>query len=530
MSYRVLVSDKLSEQGLTILEQAEGIEVDHRPGMAADELLREIGAYDALIVRSGTKVTAEVIEAGEALKVVGRAGIGVDNVDVDAASKRGIVVMNTPGGNNVTTAEHTITLLLALARHIPQANASLRAGEWRRSDFVGTEVYRKTLGIIGIGNIGSIVADRARGLKMKVIAYDPFITEEAATKLGIELVTLEELYERSDFISVHTPLTDDTRGLVGDDAFAKMRPGVRIINCARGGIVDEAALARALESGRVAGAALDVYEQEPPGADHPLVASPKVVATPHLGASTGEAQLNVAIGIAEQVRDYLLHGVVTNAVNVPSIAPEQAQVLLPYVTLGEKIGSLHAQLAKRIPSEVRIEYQGEAAEIDCRPVNAAVLKGLLSWVMEPPVNAVNAPILAQERGIKVVDVRSRKSAGFSNALKVEFSGPGGGQRIEGAVFGRDIIRLVCFDDFHFEAVPEGHILVVRNRDVRGVVGRVGTFLAEQGVNIAGLELGRIGGDAMQFVHIDSPLDASQLDTLRKLPDITGAEMVYLGQQ
>ncbi|RMD82635.1 MAG: phosphoglycerate dehydrogenase [Candidatus Dadabacteria bacterium] len=528
MSYRVLVSDKLAEQGLTILEQADGIEVDYRPGLGGDELVRIIGDYDALIIRSGTKVTAEVIDAATSLKVIGRAGIGVDNVDVDAASKRGIVVMNTPGGNNVTTAEHTISLMLALARHIPQANASLRAGEWRRSDFVGTELCRKTLGIIGIGNIGSIVADRARGLKMKVIAYDPFITEEAAAKLGIELVPLDELYARADFITVHTPLTDDTRGMIGDEAFAKMRPGVRIINCARGGIVDEAALARALESGKVAGAALDVFEQEPPPADHPLIQSPKVVATPHLGASTGEAQLNVAIAIAEQVRDYLLHGVVIHALNVPSVAPEQAGILLPYVTLGEKIGSLYAQLAKRVPSEVRIEYLGEAAEIDFRPVNAAVLKGLLACVMEPPVNVVNAPILAEERGIKVVDVRSRQATGFSNAIRVRFSASDGSRLIEGAVFGRDIIRLVRFDDFHFEAIPEGHILVVRNRDVRGVVGRIGTFLAEHDVNIGGLELGRIGGEAIQFVHIDSPLNQEQLGELRKLPDIIAADSVYLG--
>jgi len=523
-----LIFDKLAQEGVTILDQADGIDVEHRPGIDPEELERVIGEYDGLIIRSGTKVTAKILEAAGGLKVVGRAGIGVDNVDVDAASKRGVVVMNTPGGNNVTTAEHTITLMLSLARHIPQANASLRAGEWRRSDFVGTEVCRKTLGIVGIGNIGSIVADRARGLKMKVVAYDPFITEDAAAKLGIELAPLDDVLARADFLSVHTPLTDDTRGLIGEQALAKTKAGVRIINCARGGIIDEAALARAIESGKVAGAALDVYESEPPGSDHPLVSSDKVVATPHLGASTGEAQLNVAIAVAEQVRDFLLHGVVTNAVNVPSVAPEQAAVLMPYVTLAEKIGSLHAQLAGCVPSEVRIEYGGEAAEIDCRPVNAAVLKGMLSSVMETPVNFVNAPFLAEDRGVKVVDVRSRQAAGFSNSIKVEFRGSRGCKLVEGAVFGRDIIRFVRFDDFHFEAIPEGHIVVVRNHDVRGVVGRVGTFLAEENVNIAGLELGRIDGEALQFVHIDSPLDAGQLERLRELGDVTGADTVYLG--
>jgi len=527
VAHKVLVSDKLADEGIRILDQAGDIAVDHRPGLSPEELVAVIGAYDGLIIRSGTKVTAQVVDAAPGLKVVGRAGIGVDNVDVDAASKRGVVVMNTPGGNNVTTAEHTISMMLAVARHIPQANASLLAGEWKRGSFVGTEIYGKTLGIIGIGNIGSIVADRARGLKMKVIAHDPFITEEAAARLGIELVTLDELYERSDFISVHTPLTRETRGLVGAGAFTKMKTGVRIVNCARGGIVDETALAAAISSGRVAGAALDVFEQEPPPPDHPLLRLPGVVATPHLGASTDEAQLNVAIAVAEQVRDFLQHGIVTNAVNVPSVSPEHAGLLMPYITLGEKIGSLHAQIAGRVPEEVRIEYQGEVAEIDCRPVNASVLKGLLAKVMETPVNTVNAPFLAKERGVHLLEMRNRQAAGFTNSIKVSFKCGAETNVIEGAVFGHDVIRLVRFDDFYFEAVPTGSILVLHNRDVPGVVGRVGTFLGEQGVNIAGLELGRVGGEAVSFVHVDSALDTRQLDKLRALPDITGAHMVHL---
>jgi D-3-phosphoglycerate dehydrogenase len=525
---RVLISDKLAPEGLAVLKSSPNLQIDDRPGIEPDELVRIIGDYDALIIRSGTKVTGRVIAAATKLRVIGRAGIGVDNVEVDAASKRGIVVMNTPGGNNVTTAEHTISMMLALARHIPQAHSALRAGQWKRNDFVGTEVFGKTLGIIGIGNIGSIVADRAHGLRMRVVAFDPFITDEAARRLRIELVSLDELFAQADFISVHTPLTDETRGLVGAAAFAKMKENVRIVNCARGGIVDEEALAQAIRDGRVAGAALDVFAEEPPPKDHPLLALPQVVVTPHLGASTGEAQLNVAIAIAEQVRDFLLYGAVTNAVNMPALSPEEAAVLMPYLVLGERIGSLYAQLFGRAPTEVRVQYRGEVAERDCRPINAAVLKGLLESVIEGPVNTVNAPLLASERGINVIELRDMKTSGFTNSIKVEFATRDGVCKVEGAVFGRDVVRLVRFDDFHLEAVPEGHILVLHNRDVPGVVGNVGTFLARHGVNIAGLALGRIGGEAVSFVHVDSPLDAAQLEQLRKLPDITAAQMVHLG--
>jgi D-3-phosphoglycerate dehydrogenase len=362
---------------------------------------------------------------------------------------------------------------------------------------------------------------------MRVIGYDPFITEEAALRLGTELVTLDDLYAAADFISVHTPLTPDTKGLVGDAAFAKMKKGVRVINCARGGIIDEAALVRALESGKVGGAALDVFEEEPPPADHPLLKMKQVVATPHLGASTGEAQLNVAIGIAEQIRDFLVDGTVSSAVNVPSVSAEQAGVLVPYIQLGEKIGSLYAQLATRAPRQIRIEFQGEMAELDTRPVTASVLKGLLANVVETPVNTVNAPFLAKERGIRVSETRNRDTQGFANAIKVHFVDGGKPGVIAGAVFGPDIIRLVRFDDFFLEAIPEGYILILHNRDVPGVVGNVGTFLGKQGINIAGLELGRVSGSAVSFVHVDTPLDAKQLELLRKVPDITGANMVRL---
>ncbi len=527
MAGTVLISDKLAPEGIAILEAAGGITVDNRPGLSPEELLEAVAGVDALVIRSGTKVTQAVRDAAPNLKVVGRAGIGVDNVDIEAASKAGVIVMNTPGGNTVTTAEHTISMMLALARHIPQANASLRAGEWKRSNFTGSEIFEKTLGVVGVGNIGSIVCDRAAGLKMKVIAYDPFLTPEGAERLGVELVQLDELYARADFISVHTPLTPETRGMIGSAAFAQMKKGVRIVNCARGGIVEEEALLEALESGQVAGAALDVYTQEPPPPDSALLAHPAVVATPHLGAATGEAQLNVAIAVAEQVRDFLVDGAIRNAVNVPSLSPEAAGRLAPYILLAEKLGSMHAQLCGRAPSEIVIEYRGEVAELDCTAVNSSALKGLLAGVLDVPVNTVNAPFIAKERGIKVVEVKNAAASTFISSIRMTFKDAEATNLIEGAVFGSDIIRLVRFNDFYLETVPEGNILILNNRDVPGVVGRLGTFLGSQGVNIDGLVLGRINHEAVSFVHTGSPLNEEQLEELRGLKDITGAAMVIL---
>ena len=526
---RILVSDKLDKQGLEILQAAPGLEVDNNPGLPADELKKIIGNYEGLVIRSGTKVTADLLEAATALKIVGRAGIGVDNVDVEAASKRGVIVSNTPGGNNVTTGEHAISMLLACARDIPQANATLRAGQWKRNDFIGVEVTGKTIGVIGLGNIGAIVADRARGLRMNVLGYDPFVNTEAATRAGIELVSLDDMFARADFLSIHTPLTADTRGLIGAAAIKKMKKGIRIVNCARGGIIDEAALLEALNSGHVAGAALDVFASEPPAKDDPLVAHPKVVATPHLGASTGEAQLNVAIAVAEQIRDYFSDGTIRNAINVPSLSAEAAGTVAPYVALGEKLGCLHAQLAGCAPQEIVIAYNGEVADLDVRPINAAVLKGLLSGVLDVPLNAVNAPFLAKDRGVKIVEVKNRESKAFSNSVSVTFKRDGKERRIEGAVFGGKIVRIVRFDDFFLEAIPDGNILILHNRDVPGVVGRLGTFLAEHNVNIAGLSLGRTGAgkEAVAFYHVDSPLNPAQLEKLRGLQDVTSAQMVKL---
>jgi D-3-phosphoglycerate dehydrogenase len=533
MRHRVLLSDSLGPEGLERLREQADLEVDARPGLSKDELCAVIKDYDALIVRSGTKVTAEVIGHADRLRVIGRAGIGVDNVDVDAATKRGIVVMNTPGGSNVTTAEHAIAMLMALARSIPQAAAAVRAGEWPRSRWLGTEVCNKVLGIVGLGNIGAIVAERALGLRMKVIAFDPFITPEAAARLRVELVTLDQLFARADFISIHTPLTAETRGLVGPDAIAKMKDGVRIINCARGGIVDETALAAAIEAGKVAGAALDVLETEPAPPGHPLLQLEQVICTPHLGASTGEAQVGVAVAIAKQVAEFLMKGTIQNAVNAPSLSPEVLQVLRPFLLLGGKLGALAAQLQGELPREIEIRTSGEVAEREVRALGTAVLRGFLARLLDPKVdysvNYVNAPGLARDRGIRVVEAPSQGTADYSNAIDVKVTGPTRTTSVQGAVFGYDTVRLTRINGFRMEAVPEGYILLLHNRDVPGVVGRVGTLLGENRINIAGLELGReqVGGMALSLFHVDEPVSDTVLAQLRTLPQIVSAELLTL---
>ena len=532
MAYRVLLSDSLGPEGLARLREQPDLEVDAKPGLSPAELMEIIGQYDALVVRSATKVTADVIARADRLRVIGRAGIGVDNIDVDAATKRGIVVMNTPGGSNVTTAEHAIAMLLALARNIPQAAAAVRAGEWPRSKWIGTELCNKVLGIIGLGNIGAIVAERAVGLRMKVIAYDPFVTPEAAARLRVELVSLDQLIPRADFITIHTPLTAETRGLIGRVSIARMKRGVRIINCARGGIVDEAALADAIREGQVAGAALDVFEQEPPPADHPLRTLDQVIATPHLGASTAEAQVNVAVAIALQVAEFLTKGTINNAVNAPSLSPEVLQVLRPYLRLAEKLGSLAAQLAPGAPAEVSILATGEVAERELKSLATAVLRGLLDQLIDLDVNYsvnyVNAPTIARDRGIRVIQAHAPASD-YANAITVEVKRSEGTTRVQGAVFGSDTVRLTGIGGFRMEAVPEGYILMLHNRDVPGVVGRVGTLLGENAINIAGLQLGResIGGMALSLFHVDEPVPPPVLARLRTLPQIVSAELLHL---
>ena len=530
---RVLIADKLAPEGLAVFKQAVAagnLLVDERTGLSADELCRTIGAYDALIVRSSSQVTEAVIEAGHKLRVIGRAGIGVDNIDVPAATRHGIAVMNTPGGNNITTAEHAISMLLALARSIPQATASMKAGKWEKTRFTGSELSNKLLGIIGIGNIGRLVAERAQGLRMKVIAYDPFLSEQKAREIGVELLSLDELLARADFVSIHTPLMPETRNLIDAAALAKMKPTARLVNCARGGIVDEIALADALRGKRLAGAALDVFESEPPPPDHPLLQLDNVICTPHLGAATTEAQVNVAIAIAEQVVDFLVNNVTRSAVNVPSISAEMLVVLRPYLALAERLGSVQAQLLVEAPTELTVEYAGEISALDVQPVTVAVLRGLLGRLLETSVvNYVNARELARERGIKVIESKSSQPKGFQNMISVRVRTAQKTSEVAGAVFGRDVIRLVKINGFYLEAVPEGFILMLNNRDVPGVVGAVGMLLGEAGINIAGLQLGRekVGGMALSLVHVDERIPAPVLDRLRRLPNIVSADLLEL---
>jgi D-3-phosphoglycerate dehydrogenase / 2-oxoglutarate reductase len=529
VAHRVLATDPLDQQGVDVFRASPEIELDLKPGMPQEELQRVIGDYDALVIRSGTTVTAETLKNAARLRAIGRAGIGVDNIDVAAATSRGIVVMNTPGGNNVTTAEHTITLMLALARWIPQADASLRAGRWERSRFTGSEVCNKTLGVVGLGNIGAIVAERAQGLRMRVIGSDPFVTAEAAAKMNVELVSLDEMYARADFITVHTPLTPETRGLINAAAIAKMKKGVRLINCARGGIIDEHDLAEALRAGHVAGAALDVYSTEPPPADHPLIGLAQTICTPHLGAATSEAQINVAIAIAEQITSFLLRGEIQAAVNMPSVSAEMLTILKPHLMLGEKLGSLLAQLSPEPPTELTIEYAGQVADLDWRPVTHAVLRGLLSHFLDASVNYVNAPAIARERGIQIREARASRSSAFVNSITVGVRRASGASEVEGALFGANILRLVRINSFYMEAVPEGYVLMLNNRDVPGVVGRVGTLLGKHQINIAGLELGREGpgGRAISFFHVDEPVPETVLAELRRSPEIVSAQLLKL---
>jgi D-3-phosphoglycerate dehydrogenase len=526
---RILVTDSLTPEGLAVFHNAGGFEVDVKIGLKPDELKKICGDYDGWVIRSGTKITAELIGAAKNLKVIGRAGVGFENIDADAATKKGIVVMNTPGGNNVTTGEHTIALMMAMARHIPRAVASLKSGKWERDKFVGVELCNKTIGVIGLGNVGRIVAERAAGLRMKVIGFDPFITPENIAKMGVEPTSVEEIFTKADFITVHVPLTPDTQGLINREAFAKMKTGVRIINCARGGIVDEKDLADAIEEGKVAGAALDVYVNEPPSADHPLLKLEQVVTTPHLGASTDEAQLNVAVAVAEQMVDFLSKGIVRYAVNVPSVTPELLEVLRPYLTLAEKLGSLHVQMSDSLPKEVHVEYRGDVVQYNVAALTLAVLKGMLTPVMESAVNYVNAPLIAKERGIQIVESKGEYSEDFASSITVKAKNGKQDLEIEGAIFGKKHPRIVRVNNFYLEAVPEGYILILHNNDVPGVVGAVGTILGKSGINIAGMELGRSekGGNAISFTHVDDVVPQKALKELRALPQIVSAELVKL---
>ncbi len=531
--YTVLLADPLSTADPHFQPAADAsadvhFDAEHQ-GIDAAGLREIIPRYDGLIVRSRTKVTAELLGRATKLRVIGRAGIGVDNGDVEEATRRGIVVMNTPGGSNVTTAEHAVAMLLALARSIPQAAAAVRAGQWPRERWMGSEVCNKVIGIVGLGNIGAIVAERALGLRMRAIAYDPFVTAEAAARLRVELVSLDELLERSDFITLHVPLVPETRGLIDRARLARTKRGVRIVNCARGGIVDEEALAAAIRDGHVAGAALDVLATEPPPPDHPLVQLEQVICTPHLGASTDEAQRNVAIAIAEQVAAFLSRGTIQNAVNAPSLSPEVLQVLRPYLLLAEKLGSLAAQLLSEPAREVTVQASGEVVEREIRSLTTTMLRGLLTHILGATVNYVNAPAIARERGIRVIESRTPQASDYLNALRVEVRTGSRRTVVAGAVFGADTLRLTTINDFRMEAVPEGYILLLNNRDVPGVVGRVGTLLGERNINIAGIELGRerVGGMALSLIHVDDVVPPEVLEELRTLPQIVSAQLLRL---
>ncbi|MRR18154.1 MAG: phosphoglycerate dehydrogenase [Deltaproteobacteria bacterium] len=525
---RVLVSDSMAPEVAEILGNAPGIKVDVKTGLKPDELKAVIKDYDALIVRSATKVTAEIIDAAAKLTAIGRAGAGVDNIDIPAASKRGIVVMNTPGGNTVTTAEHAVAMMVSLARKIPQATASMKAGLWEKTKFMGNEYCNKTLGIIGLGRVGAVVADRAIGLKMNVIAHDPFISPEVAEKMGVKMVGMDELYANSDFITVHSPLVPETRNLVDAESFAAMKKGVFLIHCARGGIVNEKALYEALRSGKVAGAAIDVFEEEPTK-NRELIALDNVICTPHLGASTDEAQTNVAIAIAHQIAAYFATGEIKGAVNFPSVGAEVMALIRPYLDLAEKLGSFQAQLLAGAIQEVAIEYSGEILNHNVAPITLSLVKGLLDPILTETVNYINAPIIAKERGIKIVEVKSSETKDYTNMIALTVKTSKEASQTAGAVFGKNDPRIVRVNDFSVEIVPEGYMLAVSNDDQPGVIGNLGTTLGNNKVNIARLNLSRDAKAkrALVVLNTDSPVASDVLDKLRKLPHVVSVTPIKM---
>ena len=525
---KVLVSDNLSKVGIEIFEKTPGVAVDVKTGLKPEELKEVIKDYDALVIRSATKVTADIIAAADKLKVIGRAGIGLDNVDIPAATQRGIVVMNTPEGNTITTAEHAIAMIMALSRNIPQATASLKAGKWEKKQLQGKELYNKTLGIIGAGHIGRIVADRAKGLKMNVIVYDPYVKPEVLSELGAEGVDFDELLRRSDYVTIHTPRTPETMNLINKDTLSKMKKGAMLINCARGGIVNEDDLYDALASGHLAGAALDVFSQEPPGKIK-LMELDNFICTPHLGASTKEAQDNVARDVANQIVAYLLEGTVTNAVNVPSISGDLVKILRPFALLAEKMGLLQVQVGEGGIREIEIKYAGAVSQYDSRPLTAALLKGVLTPALKDEVNFVNAPVIASERGIKVVESKTETSEDFASLVVTRVKTDEGENIVSGTVFGKNIPRILRIDDFYLEAFPEGHNLLIKNRDVPGVIGAITSTLGSKGYNIGRMHVGqdREKGENGVFLATDSPVNDEVLSQLNSIDDVLSIRRIEL---
>jgi D-3-phosphoglycerate dehydrogenase len=525
--FKVLITDSLHEQGLEPLLNAPDINVSFRPGLAGEELLKEIETADALLVRSRTRVTAEVIGRGKRLKVIARAGAGVDNIDLAAATRAGVIVINAPGGNTVSTAEHAFAMMLALARHIPEANASLRRGEWKRNSFIGVELRGKTLAILGLGRVGTELAKRARAFDMHVIAHDPFLADERAEKLGVESVTFEEALSRADFLSVHTPLTRSTRHLINQSAFARMKDGVRLINCARGGIVDEEALLEAIRSGKVAGAALDVFEQEPPG-DHPLLSLPQVIATPHLGASTDEAQESVARNVAEEVLSILRGEPFKNAVNLPAIPPEWQEKLKPYHELAEKLGSFVTQLATSAIKRVTVTFTGELARAETAPLTRTIIRGILSPHLAN-VNLVNALHLARERGITIIEQKTESLHGFTESITVQAETGKETLISSGTLLNGFGPRLIRLNAWPVDLTPEGHFLFIRHRDQPGVIGQVGTLLGAHDINIATMQVARekAGGPAIMILKVDKPVSPDICAELEQLPELEKATVIEL---
>jgi D-3-phosphoglycerate dehydrogenase len=515
---KVLVSDNLGEVGIKMFQEEPGIEVDVKTGLTPEELKSIIAEYEALVIRSATKVTEDILEAAGKLKVVGRAGIGLDNIDIPAATKHGVVVMNTPTGNVVTTAEHAIAMMMSLTRNIPWGTSSLKAGSWEKKKLQGREVFNKVLGVIGFGKIGSIVADRARGLRMQVIVHDPFVAPEQIEKAGFEPVSLDELYRRSHYITVHVPKLKDTVGLLNKAAFDKMKDGVMIINCARGGIVDEADLNEALRSGRVAGAALDVFENEPPGVC-PLFEIDRVICTPHLGASTLEAQTNVAVQVAEQIIAYLKHGTIINAVNVPAVSGDLLEKIGPLLSLADRMGCLLAQLSAGPVKEVVIEYAGDFQELDLSPVTTAVLKGLLTPMVKDTVNFVNAAVLARERGIKVTETTLAATEEYLNLITVKAVANEGTSKVAGTIFGQKDPRVVNINNFRLELHPQGRFVLIHNHDRPGAIGSIGTLLGNNNINISRMRVGQEqGGDkTMIFLRTDQKIPDDIMEKMRDLP-------------
>jgi D-3-phosphoglycerate dehydrogenase/(S)-sulfolactate dehydrogenase len=526
--HRVLVSDDLSPEAVKILRDA-GLEVDVKVGLKPEALEAIIGGYDGLAVRSATKVTARLLEKATRLKVVGRAGVGIDNVDLGEATRRGVVVMNTPGGSSTAVAELALAMIMSLFRHVASATASVKSGKWEKKKFQGRELAGKTLGVVGIGNIGSILVDRCLAMKMRVVAYDPFISPEAAARLGVTLTDLEGVWREADAISLHVPLTDQTRNMIDAATLAKLKPGAVLVNCARGGIVDEAALAAALASGRLGGAALDVFEPEPPAAGHPLLGLDNVVLTPHLGASTEEAQVAVAVAVAEQMAQYLQAGEVKNAVNVPALPRELMAQLGPYLPLAEKLGSLAGQLMPAGPHEVVVSVSGDLAAAPTRSLASRALVGLLRHVLDTPVNEVSAPAAARDRGLNLREERATVHQDYVSLLAVTVRGQGGEVSVAGTVYGKAEARVVRVNAFRVEAVPEGPIVLCENDDAPGVVGNLGTTLGAAGVNIARISLSRDEGRtrAFAFLNVDSAPTEAVLDAVRALPHVRSVRTITL---